>query len=113
MYGTTPVVSVTFMLLPGALHPLCLLTMLLKPRLMYRCTAYVNPGFSSFRLKTHSWNDFTQIGTVYSPQRCSGDIVWQGCVGDSVNQVPIGGCYDLSDTGNALSSFSSGGPCPK
>jgi hypothetical protein len=72
--------------------------------------AYVNPGFSSYRLKAQAYRAFQEL-TVYSPQACGGAIVSKKCV-IGVNSLHVGDCVTLSGTGNALSSYSNAADCP-
>ncbi|PPR04224.1 hypothetical protein CVT24_013306 [Panaeolus cyanescens] len=69
-------------------------------------------GFQSFRMTTHGGG--LQQMTIYSRQACAGATTFQGCAA-GVNSIPIGQCFNAvnGDGGsNALSSYSSGGPCP-
>jgi hypothetical protein len=89
-------------------HSLTLLTSLTQ-NLFREKTAYVNPGFRSFRLKANS--GASQQGTVYGNQACAAPHVWQGCMG-GVNAIHVGDCVTMSGEGHALSSYWSPAPCP-
>ncbi|PPR06182.1 hypothetical protein CVT24_000724 [Panaeolus cyanescens] len=73
-------------------------------------TCAYEDGFKSFKLKKHG-GAFQQM-TAYSRQACAGTTTFQGC-SSGVNSVGIGVCHNTDSGSNALSSYSSGGPCPK
>lgn len=70
--------------------------------------AYVD-GFQSFKMTTHGGG--LQQMTAYSRQACAGTTTFQGCAA-GVNAVALNECINTSGGTNALSSYSSGGPCP-
>lgn len=70
--------------------------------------AYTN-GFKSFKMKTYGGG--VQQMTAYSQQACAGTTVFQGCAA-GVNAIQKDSCVNTDGSFNALSSYSSGGPCP-
>ena len=73
-------------------------------------TCAYTDGFRSLRLKKNG-GTFQQL-TAYSRQACAGTTTLQGCA-SGVNSLPIDNCVRTSGGSNALSSYSSGGPCPR
>jgi hypothetical protein len=78
-------------------------------RNVYDNTCAYTDGFRSFRMRVHG-GSFQQL-TAYSRQACAGTTTFQGCAA-GINAIGIGVCHDTDSGSNALSSYSSGGPCP-
>ena len=79
-------------------------------RNVYDNTCAYTDGFKSFKFLNHG-GPFQQL-TAYSRQACAGKTVYQNCA-SGVNSIEIDACITTDGSGNALSSYSSGGPCPK
>lgn len=79
-------------------------------RNVYDNTCAYTDGFKSFRFVKNG-GSFQEL-TAYSRQACAGTTTYQACAA-GINSLTRGECYVTDSGSNALSSYSSGGNCPK